>query len=101
MCCTTSRLTSKGTIHGGKQRGVPDVSYSAAVYHGVLLTRFHGRLLYLFGGTSAGSPQWAAIVAIADQKAGQNLGFINRALYKIRQAKKKYTAAFFDVNKRQ
>ncbi len=26
----------KGTIHGGKQRGVPDVSYNAAVLHGVL-----------------------------------------------------------------
>ena len=26
----------QGTIHGGKQRGVPDVSYNAAVLHGVL-----------------------------------------------------------------
>jgi subtilase family serine protease len=85
----------QGTIHGGKQRGVPDVSYSAAVYHGVLV-RFYGGW-WLFGGTSAGSPQWAAIVAIADQKAGHNLGFINRALYQIGQAQKKYSVSFFDV----
>jgi subtilase family serine protease len=90
----------QGTIHGGKQRGVPDVSYNAAVLHGALTylnipgvpTGF-----YLFGGTSAGSPQWAAILAIADQQAGNNLGFINRALYHIGQAQKHYSAPLFDV----
>ena len=93
----------QGTIHGGKQRGEADVSYNAAVLHGVLTyldipnnfgipTGF-----VLFGGTSAGSPQWAAIVAIADQQAGHNLGFINRALYHIGQAKGHYAATFHDV----
>jgi subtilase family serine protease len=67
------------TMVPGKQLGVPDVAYDAAVYHGVL-TRFYGSW-YLFGGTSAGSPQWAAITVIANQKAGHNLGFINPALY--------------------
>lgn len=85
----------QGTIHGGKQRGVPDVSYNAAVEHGVLVQLFGG--WYLFGGTSAGTPQWAAIAAIADQKAGYALGFINRALYHIGQAKSHYSASFFDV----
>ena len=85
----------KGTIHGGKRLGVPDVSYSAAVEHGVLVRLFGG--WYLFGGTSAGSPQWAAIAAIADQKAGYGLGFINKALYHIGQARSHYSAAFFDV----
>jgi subtilase family serine protease len=85
----------KGTIHGGEQRGEPDVSYSAAVLHGVL-TRFFGSW-YLFGGTSAGSPQWAAILAIADQKAGYNLGFINKALYHIGQAPPHYSVSFFDI----
>ncbi len=81
----------KGTIHGGKQRAVPDVSYSASVEHGVL-TFLDGRLFggsgmgaYLFGGTSAGAPQWAAIAAIANQKAGHALGFLNSAIYKIGQ----------------
>lgn len=85
----------KGTIHGGKQRGVPDVSYNAAVEHGVLVRLFGS--WYLFGGTSAGTPQWAAILGIADQRAGYNLGFINKALYHIGQAKSHYSASFFDV----
>lgn len=90
----------KGTIHGGKQRGEPDVSYSAAVLHGVLTYLNIPGLpagFYLFGGTSAGSPQWAAILAIADQKAGYDLGFINKALYHIGQAPPHYSASFFDV----
>jgi subtilase family serine protease len=90
----------QGTIHGGKQRGVPDVAYNAAVYHGVLTYLNIPGLpagFYLFGGTSAGSPQWAAILSIADQKAGTNLGFINRALYTIGQAPPLYSKAFHDV----
>ncbi len=85
----------QGTIHGGKQRGVPDVSYNAAVEHGVLVRLFGN--WYLFGGTSAGTPQWAAILGIADQRAGYNLGFINKALYHIGQAKSHYSTSFFDV----
>ena len=72
----------KGTIHGGKQLGVPDVSYSAAVLHGVLTYLNIPSVpvgFYLFDGTSAGSPQWAAILAIGGQKAGHSLGFINNA----------------------
>ena len=90
----------QGTIHGGKQRGEPDVSYSAAVGHGVLTYLNIPGIpagMYTFGGTSAGSPQWAAITAIADQKAGQSLGFINKALYHIGQSKPHYAASFFDV----
>ena len=90
----------QGTIHGGKQRGVPDVSYNAAVLHGVLTYLNIPGIpagFYRFGGTSAGSPQWAAILAIADQKAGHDLGFINKALYHIGQAQKHYSVSFFDV----
>ncbi len=90
----------QGTIHGGKQLGVPDVSYSAAILHGALTYLNIPGIpagFYLFGGTSAGSPQWAAILAIADQQAGYDLGFINSAFYKIGQAQKKYAASFHDV----
>lgn len=90
----------QGTIHGGKQRGEPDVSYNAAILHGVLTYLDIPGVpvgFYRFGGTSAGSPQWAAILAIADQKAGHNLGFINKALYHIGQAQKHYAASFHDV----
>ena len=90
----------QGTIHGGKRRGAPDVSYSAAVDHGVLTYLDIPGLpvgFYLFGGTSAGSPQWAAILAIAGEQAGYNLGFANKALYHIGQAKTHYAASVFDV----
>jgi len=93
-------LYQQGTIHGGKQRGVPDVSYSAAVLHGLLTYLNIPGIpagFYLFGGTSAGSPQWAALLAIADQKAGYPLGFINAALYRIGQVQSRYSASFFDI----
>ena len=35
------------------------------------------------GGTSASTPFWAAVVAIANQVAGHPLGFINPVLYKL------------------
>jgi subtilase family serine protease len=83
-----------------KHRGEPDVSYSAAVLHGALTyLNIPGVPVgfYLFGGTSAGSPQWAAILAIAGEKAGYDLGFINKAAYHIGQAQSHYSASFFDV----
>ena len=52
---------------------------------------------YRFGGTSCGSPQWAAITAIADQAAGHDYGFINAALYRAGQNSGPYAAAFHDV----
>jgi len=85
---------------GGRQRGVPDVAYSAAVYHGALTYLDIPGIpagIYLFGGTSAGSPQWAAIAAIADQKAGRRLGFINAALYLYSLFPNLYSTLFHDV----
>ena len=67
-----------------KQRGAPDLSYNAAVLTGVLTYLDIPGVpvsFYFFCGTSAGSPQWASIVAIADQKAKRSLGFINATLY--------------------
>jgi subtilase family serine protease len=90
----------QGTIHGGKQRGVPDVSYNGAILHGVLTyLNMPGVAVgfYRFGGTSAGSPQWAALTAIADQQAGSDYGFINAALYKIGQNAPKYANTFHDI----
>ena len=87
----------QGTIHGGKQRAVPDVSYNGAIGHGVLASFTLGGGFFVFGGTSAGSPQWAGITALADQAAGHSLGFINQALYHIGHAPPHYAAAFYDV----
>jgi subtilase family serine protease len=65
-------------------RGLPDISYDAGINHGVLgVIGVEGGCCFVFGGTSAGSPQWSAIVAIADQIAGHRLGTINPDLYGI------------------
>jgi subtilase family serine protease len=53
--------------------------------------------VFLFGGTSAGSPQWAGLAAIADQMAHHRLGDINPALYSIANSSSKYRSAFHDV----
>ena len=90
----------QGTLHGGKQRAVPDVAYNGAILHGVLTYLDLPGIptgWYRFGGTSCGSPQWAALTAIADQAAGHDYGFINAALYKIGQNSNPYAAAFHDV----
>ncbi len=84
----------------GKQRGVPDVAYSAAVLHGLLTYLNIPGIpvgMYLFGGTSAGSPPWASLMAIADQKAQHNLGFINAAVYRIGENRSQYVASFHDI----
>jgi subtilase family serine protease len=60
-------------------REVPDVSYNAAVFNGVIVA-WKGAY-YRFGGTSAGSPQWAAIQSIVDQIAHHRMGNINLGLY--------------------
>lgn len=90
----------KGVLHGGKQRAVPDVSYSGAVEHGVLTYLAIPGIpngFYPFGGTSAGAPQWAAITTIANQKAGTSLGFLNAAIYHIAEAHNAYEASFHDI----
>jgi subtilase family serine protease len=67
-------------------RGVPDVAYSAA-FQGSVLAAWSviapPGSFFTFAGTSAGSPQWAALVAIADQLNHGRLGDINPALYQL------------------
>ena len=85
-------------LHGGTQRGVPDVAYNAAILHGVLTYLNIPGVppgFYRFGGTSCGSPQWAAITAIMDQKAGGRLGFLNKAIYDV--GKHSNQASFHDI----
>lgn len=70
-------------------RGVPDISYDASVNDGVLAFLTippiggNNELVTVFGGTSSGSPQWAALTTLTDQLAGHRVGFINSALYLI------------------
>ncbi len=79
---------------GLSMRGTPDVSYNAAVDGGVLVyASFTGvGTWFIVGGTSAGSPQWASIFAIANQVRAANdmapLGFVNPTLYGLTAAQK-------------
>jgi len=70
----------------GNHRLVPDVAWNAAVNGGVLVyTSFFPDVSrvgwHIYGGTSAGSPQVAALTALAAERAGHGLGNINPALY--------------------
>lgn len=65
---------------GGK-RAIPDVSYDADPGSGFAIydsTSYHGQKgWFKVGGTSAGSPQWAALVALADQGRSSGLSSNN------------------------
>ena len=48
-------------------RGTPDVAYDASPSTGVAVYDSYGGGWWQVGGTSAGAPQWSALLAIADQ----------------------------------
>ena len=84
---------------GLSSRTTPDVSYNAAINGGVLVvnTAVLGEpSFFIVGGTSAASPQWAAIVALANQSAGHSLGFLNPTIYKLAQSAA-YANDFHDI----
>jgi subtilase family serine protease len=104
--------TGSTTIPGG-QRGVPDVGLQASARTGALVYLTlppdgqSGLICpggnpcstgwYDIGGTSLSCPQWAGIVALADQLNGSGLGLINPALYTIGSNPGRYAADFYDV----
>ena len=63
-------------------KGGSDVAYNASVYTGVLTyLGFMGgdaNGFYFFGGTSAGSPQWAALTADTIQAVGHTVGNVSQ-----------------------
>jgi subtilase family serine protease len=73
----------------GGSRGTPDISMSAAVdgaslvYLSAVNSAYglSGAAFYLVGGTSEASPLFSGIVAIADQAAHHDLGWLDPALY--------------------
>ena len=79
----------------GAMRGVPDVAANADSTTAMALT-FTGGVLIPAQGTSAATPLWAAVIALADQEAGRRLGFVNPALYAIARGPA-YHSAFHDV----
>jgi subtilase family serine protease len=76
----------------GGHRGVPDISLSAALTAGVLIYASYPGNGFPFngwtpgGGTSEATPEFAGIVAVADQFAGRRLGLVNPALYRLARA---------------
>ncbi len=83
----------------------PDVDYNAAVDGGVLIVNSAitggTPALFIVGGTSAGSPQWAGIIALANQaraNLGKGLigGNLNPTLYSIYHSAR-YATDFHDI----
>lgn len=101
-----------GSTAIGSKRGVPDVALQASATTGALVyltlppDGLSGLLCgsapcstgwYDIGGTSLSCPQWAGLVAMADQINGGGLGLINPALYKIGANATRYANDFFDI----
>lgn len=101
-----------GSTSIGAMRGVPDIGLQASSTTGALIyltlpPAGNGGLIcgsapcstgwYDIGGTSASAPQWAGLVAIADQINGGGLGLINPALYAIGANPSRYAHDFYDV----
>ncbi len=82
----------------GATRGVPDVSADASGHTGMAIVLSAGGrdMIRNSGGTSASAPIWAALIALADQYAGRQLGFVNPALYQIARSTR-YHQAFHDI----
>jgi subtilase family serine protease len=75
-----------GTAGTGATRGLPDVAADADTRTGMAIVFNDGaknNVLVAGGGTSVAAPLWAAVIALANQNAGRQLGFINPALYRI------------------
>lgn len=101
-----------GSTAIGAMRGVPDVAFQASSGTGALVyitlppSGNSGLICgsspcstgwYDIGGTSLSCPQWAGLVAIADQLNGGGLGLINPALYTIGASPVRYANDFYDI----
>jgi len=101
-----------GSTPIGGMRGVPDIGLQASSATGALVYLTlppdgqSGLICgsapcstgwYDIGGTSLSCPQWAGLVAIADQINGGGLGPINPALYRLGADPGRYATDFYDV----
>ena len=87
-----------GSTAIGSMRGVPDISWDASCGSLVWVLDTAPGYDHWYGvcGTSAASPQLAAMTSIADQAAGHDLGDIHPTLYRL-AAGPHYGKYFFDV----
>ena len=107
-------LPAGSTVIPAASRGVPDIALQASAGTGALVylslppdgtgSNINRTGWYDIGGTSLSCPQWAGLVAIADQinKASypseSGLGLINPALYKLAANASTYSSDFFDIS---
>jgi subtilase family serine protease len=90
-------------LTGTTTRATPDVAYNSAVNGGVVVNfSLLGQPLHtLMGGTSAATPQWAAIVALANELRGRQgrlpLGQATPQLYAIGGKQGDYQPDFHDI----
>lgn len=84
-----------GTAAG---RGVPDVAADAYQQGGIAtVDSFNGRAsVDATQGTAGAASLWAALIALADQYARHDLGFVNPAIYRIATGSS-YHQAFHDI----
>src|SRR4051794_40489916 len=107
-----SALPAGSTPIPAGARGVPDIALQASAGTGALVYLTlppdgqSGLLCgstpcstgwYDIGGTSLSCPEWAGLVAIADQINGGGLGLINPALYAVAANPAQYASAYYDV----
>jgi len=78
-------LPAGSTSIPSSTRGVPDISMDASCYTWVAIYDTAPGYDGYYGvcGTSAASPMFAGVVAIADQAAGHDLGLVNDNLYQL------------------
>ena len=81
-----------------KSRGVPDVAADADAPGGLaqVYTSDGAEYLITESGTSGSAPLWAGILALADEYAHKDLGFVNPAIYDIGRSSS-YHKAFHDI----
>lgn len=77
-------------------RGVPDVAGAGNGSIPIVFTGSGRTWILALGGTSASAPLWGGLVALADQYARHDLGFVNPAIYRIAR-NSSYHQAFHDV----
>jgi kumamolisin len=62
-------------------RGVPDVAGNASVNSGYPIILGGSPSLFPMNGTSSSTPLWAGLIAVINAALGENVGFVNPALY--------------------
>jgi subtilase family serine protease len=87
-----SKLVRPAWQRGSATRTVPDVSLAASSVYPLPL---NGRLVCCVGGTSAGAPAWAGLVAMLNQQRGVRSGLLNPVLYELGRAQARGGPAVF------